>query len=308
MLSLFVTCLLSLSAVAADDSVLLFSYFTGNGEDGLHFAASEDGLEWKALRDGAPVLAPAVGKKEQLIRDPCIAQGPDATYHMVWTPGWQERGIGYAHSKDLRHWSEQRWLPVMEHIDDARNAWAPELFYDAARERWLIFWASTVPSRFPAGKDNPEGEWNHRMYFTETRDFETFTEAALLYDQGFSVIDSTMVRTDDGYAMFLKDETRLPPQKNIRGAHADNPAGPWSAPSAPITGDYWAEGPTAIRWDGRWLVYFDKYQDHRYGVVASTDLEHWEDWSDRLHMPDGLRHGTVFRVPRGIAEGLAGDE
>ena len=47
--------------------------------------------------------------------------------------------------------------------------------------------------------------------------------------------------------MVLKDETERPPQKNLRLAFADRPDGPWSAPTAPITGDYWAEGPTLLR-------------------------------------------------------------
>ena len=45
----------------------LFSYFTDNGEDGLHFAASADGLTWTALNHGASFLQPQVGSK--LMRD-----------------------------------------------------------------------------------------------------------------------------------------------------------------------------------------------------------------------------------------------
>lgn len=44
-----------------DDEVFLFSYFTGNGEDGLHFAHSEDGYSWKALKKGTSFLTPKVG-------------------------------------------------------------------------------------------------------------------------------------------------------------------------------------------------------------------------------------------------------
>lgn len=31
--------------------VYVFSYFKGNGEDGLHLAVSEDGLSWKTLKN-----------------------------------------------------------------------------------------------------------------------------------------------------------------------------------------------------------------------------------------------------------------
>jgi hypothetical protein len=33
-------------------TAFLFSYFTGNGEDGLHLAESADGLAWTPLADG----------------------------------------------------------------------------------------------------------------------------------------------------------------------------------------------------------------------------------------------------------------
>ena len=85
------------------DSAYLFSYFRGNGETGLHLAYSNDGLKWTALKDGQSFLKPQVGGK--LMRDPSIAQGPDGTFHMVWTTGWWDKGIGIAHSKDLILWS-----------------------------------------------------------------------------------------------------------------------------------------------------------------------------------------------------------
>ena len=92
----------------------LFAYFIKNGEDGLHLAASTDGYRWEKLGGGASYLTPSVGKAK-LMRDPCIVRGPDGVYHMVWTSGWNENGIGYASSKDLVHWTPQRELPVMAH-------------------------------------------------------------------------------------------------------------------------------------------------------------------------------------------------
>jgi hypothetical protein len=113
------------------------------------------------------------------------------------------------------------------------------------------------------------------------------------------VIDATIVRDDRRYVMIFKDETRWPEaKKNLHYATSDRAAGPYGAASAPITGNYWAEGPTAIRIDGRWIVYFDKYREHRYGAVASTDWTNWEDISAQLQFPDGARHGTVLRVSR----------
>lgn len=287
----------------SSERVLLFSYFTGNGEDGLHLAYSEDGLTFRALKEGKSFLTPAAGG-DKLMRDPCICTGPDGLFHMVWTVSWKEKGIGYAWSSDLIEWSPQKTIPVMEHEPEARNCWAPEVFYDKAGGQYLIFWATTIPGRFPQTEKTGDEGLNHRIYYTTTRDFQSFSPTRLFYDHGFNVIDSTIVADGDRYIMFLKDETRYPPQKNIRLSFAERAAGPYGPPSAPITGPYWAEGPTAIQRGRTWHVYFDKYRDHRYGLVTGTDLKRWTDRSEELSMPPGIRHGTVFEVTRQVLDKL----
>ena len=285
-------------------NVYLFSYFKGNGEDGLHLAYSRDGLKWTVLKSDSSFLTPQVGRKK-LMRDPCIIIGQDNLFHLVWTIGWQEKGIGHACSNDLIHWSEQKYIPVMEHEPKAQNCWAPEIFYDDVRKQYLIFWATTIPGKFPKS-DNQDGHNNHRMYFTTTKDFNTFSETKIFYDHGFNVIDATIVKDGNRFAMFLKDETNKPftPPKNIRIAYSDNAEGPYSSPSEPISGDYWAEGPTVIKIKEKWHVYFDKYRLGSYGLIVSSDLENWTDVSDQLKFPKGLRHGTVFQVQESILKKL----
>src|SRR5680860_17342 len=281
------------------DEVYLFSYFKDNGEDGLHLAYSEDGYTWKALKNDASFLTPKVGK-DKLMRDPCIIRGGDGNYHMVWTVSWTDKGIGHASSEDLVHWSEQQFIPVMEHEKGTRNTWAPEITYDNDSGKYMIYWASTVEGKFPETKSKEEKGYNHRMYYTTTKDFKNFTETNLLYEPGFNVIDATIKQIDDKYIMFLKDETIEPAQKNIKVAFSDRLEGPYSQASLPITGSYWAEGPTAIQINGKWVVYFDKYKDKKYGAVSSGDLKEWEDISGQIKFPEGARHGTVFKVPRNL--------
>ena len=290
--------------------VYLFSYFTGNGEDGLHLAYSYDGFKWTALKNGHSFLQPQAGD-DKLMRDPCIITGPDGTFHMVWTVSWKEKGIGYASSKDLIHWSEQKYIPVMEHEPDAENCWAPEIFYDDVKDRFLIFWATTITGRFPQtdfqhdkgikGKGN-----NHRMYYVTTRDFVDFSETKIFYNYDFNVIDATVIKVDSEYIMFIKDETTKPfvPQKNIRIAKSTSAEGPYSKASDPITGDYWAEGPTVIKIGDSWHLYFDKYRLHKYGLLISNDLIHWTDKSDEFEYPQGLRHGTAFKVTEKVLDRL----
>ena len=144
---LVVLIVLSLQAAAqTKDSVYIFCYFNNNGKDGLHLAFSNDGYNWKALNGDSSFLKPTVAN-DKLMRDPCIIRGADGLFHMVWTVSWNDKGIGYASSSDLIHWSEQQFIPVMKAEDSARNCWAPEMVYDPENKNYIIFWATTIPGR-----------------------------------------------------------------------------------------------------------------------------------------------------------------
>ncbi len=309
-LLVFLVVLASRLAGAEGDNVFLFAYFTRNGEDGLHLAWSEDGTRWQALNEGRSYLAPEIGTKEKLMRDPCIVRGPDGVFHMVWTSGWREHGIGYASSADLIHWSAQRELPVMAAEPTARNCWAPEITWDEQRGDFLIFWATTIPGRFPKTTDASESDLNHRIYCTTTKDFAAFSPTRLFYDPGFSVIDATMLHANGRHYLIVKDETRNPPKKHLRIAVADAVEGPFENLSPPISPpDLWVEGPTVIHAGNDYLLCFDAYREEHYGVLRSRDLKTWEDGTAQATFPgEGtllrMRHGTAFAVPRGIVDKL----
>jgi beta-xylosidase len=272
----------------------VFSYFIGNGEDGLHLLSSRDGRLWTPLNGGRSFLPPTVGSR--LMRDPSISRGPDGTFHMVWTTGWWDTGIGIAHSKNLIDWSEQTFLPVMAGKPGARNCWAPEIFFDEDNGRYLIFWATTMVR---------EPDSSHRIYYVETRDFKSYTPATMLFDQGFSVIDAFIVKPSPGrFVMVMKDETALPtPKKHLRVAEASRADGPYGPASAPISVD-WVEGPSLLKQDRGWIMYYDEYTRHRYGALESSDLKQWTLVKD-LGFPSGVRHGTAFEVPGDVAARLA---
>jgi hypothetical protein len=286
------------------ERALLFSYFTGNGEDGLHLAWSEDGLAWTPLRGGASCLAPTVGA-DRLMRDPSLVQGPDGTFHMVWTSSWTDRIIGYAHSKDLIEWSPQRAIPVMVHEPTARNSWAPELFFDRPSGAFWIIWSTTIPGRFPETAGSSEDDYDHRLYATSTRDFESFTDTRLFFDPGYNVIDGFLAMRGEGYLLFYKDERKYPePKKEILLATSASLEGPWQVQTRKVSPRNWVEGPSAIRAGGEWRVYFDAYTRHRYEAVRSPDLEVWTDLTDAISFPAGARHGTVLEVSRPVLDTL----
>jgi hypothetical protein len=219
---------------------------------------------------------------------------------MTWTVSWADKGIGYASSSDLIHWSEQKFIPVMAKEDSARNCWAPEITCDSASKTYMIYWSTTIKGKFKETYSSSESAYNHRIYYLTTKDFKTFSETRLLYEPGFNVIDASIVFEKGRYVMFLKDETREPAQKNIKIAYADNLTGPYSKAGNPITGNYWAEGPTSVRLKDKWIVYFDKYREHKYGAICSSDLINWIDISDKINVPPGLRHGSILTVDKEI--------
>lgn len=280
----------------------LFSYFIGNGEDGLHLASSHDGYKWEALNNGKSYLTPEVGESK-LMRDPCLLRGPDGTFHMVWTTAWQGKTIGYSSSKDLKTWTPQKAIPVMAHEPTVLNCWAPELVYDETKNEFLIFWASTIPGRFPATEGAGDDKYNHRMYATTTKDFETFAPTRLFYDPGFNVIDATILRADKRFHLIIKDETRNPAKKHLRIATGDKIEGPY-ANLGPVISPDWVEGPTALKVGDEYLLFFDEYTRHRYGALRSRDLKAWESISDKISFPKGIRHGTAIEVPCNIVENL----
>ncbi|HKJ41474.1 MAG TPA: glycoside hydrolase family 43 protein [Sunxiuqinia sp.] len=294
---------LLISCQAQEKQVYLFSYFNNNGKDGLHLAYSRDGYHYTALKNNQSFLTPKVAD-DKLMRDPCIIQGPDKLFHMVWTVSWNDRGIGYASSKDLIHWSKQQFVPVMKDEPTALNCWAPEIYYDKGSDRYLIFWATTIPGRFKKGENQGDSKYNHRMYYTTTKDFTTFSPTKLLYDGGFNVIDATIKKISGTCYMFLKDETRKPPKKHILIATSKNLTGGYEmASKKPISPD-WVEGPTVTKIGDQWVVFYDEYTRHHMGAVSSSDLKHWKVINDEISFPPGTRHGTVFKVPESTLDKL----
>jgi beta-xylosidase len=206
----------------------------------------------------------------------------------------------------------------MENDPGTRNCWAPELFYDDAGSQWFIIWSSTVPGKFPEtdGQDKSKTDtvgYNHRVYYVTTKDFTTFSPSKLLFNPGFNCIDAAIFQDGKKYVLVFKDESNapFPVQKNLKLAFADHPEGPYAGVSAPISSQdpktgkgIWSEGPTPIKIGGQWLIYFDEYTSHSYGLITSTDLKTWTDLTGKFTLPQGLRHGTIFHAPPEIIEAL----
>lgn len=279
----------------------VFTSFHEPATDGLRFLYSEDGIHWDSIP--GTWLKPTIGK-QKVLRDPSIVRTPDGMFRLVWTTSWKgDRGFGYAESRDLKTWSEPRFVGVMSDTSTV-NVWAPELFYDPETRQAMVVWASCVPDAgFDVGEEEVDN--NHRLYYVTTRDFERFSETRLLLDPGFSCIDATIFKRNQGeYVMVLKDNTR--PERNLKVSFAKNPEGPWSAPSPSFTG-FKTEGPTVVEADSGYVVYYDDYNNKRYGASYTKDFIDFQDYSDVISVPAHHKHGTVFKAPASVVEGLLGE-
>ncbi|MDP9038657.1 MAG: glycoside hydrolase family 43 protein [Acidobacteriota bacterium] len=296
------------------DSPWLFAGFKRDSKEGVFFAISRDGYHWKLADAGRAVVPPA--QPEELMRDPFIQRAPDGSFRMVWTWAWYKPlVIGYAESTDLIHWSTHRQLPVMANEPAASNVWAPALYYEPDRQRWLIVWASTIPGRFPgegtgdaSSITGTKTELNHRIFFTTTPDFKTFAPARVFFDPGYSVIDATVLpppKPGASYTMIFKDERKTPLKKHLLTASGPSFEGPWTNISEPIS-EPWSEGAAIIHVSDGYLAYYDHYsQGQHYGALFSPDLVHWTDALSRIDFPPGMRHGSFLRITRAEYDRLA---
>lgn len=189
----------------------LFVYFTGESEWGeqVYFSVSEDGLHWRDLNMGRPVLKSHVG--EEGVRDPFIIRAVDGTrFYIIATDlrmakghTWEEvqvagsKSIVVWESENLVDWSRERLTEVG--IPEAGCVWAPEAIYYEKENCYMVFWASNV-------MEENDKEARQRIYASFTRDFRSFTRPQKYIDQGGHVIDTTIVQEGMYYYRISKNE------------------------------------------------------------------------------------------------------
>ncbi|HMM01403.1 MULTISPECIES: glycoside hydrolase family 43 protein [unclassified Dysgonomonas] len=281
-----------------EQEVYMFTSFREPATDGLKLLYSYDGYKWDSIP--GIFLKPEAGV-QKLMRDPSIVAGPDGTFHLVWTCSWKgDPAFGYASSKDLINWSEQQHIPIMAFDTTTINVWAPELFYDDVNNDFIIVWASTIPFKFEKGMEAEDN--NHRLYYTRTKDFKDFSKAELLYDPGYSSIDAVIVKRDStDYVLVFKDNTR--PERNMRIAFGKTAIGPYGNQSEKFTENF-TEGPSVVKAGDEWLIYFDAYRKKSYDAVSTKDFKTFTDINDKISIPIGHKHGTIFKAPESVLKAL----
>lgn len=300
----------------AEKKAYIFTSFREPSLQGLEYLYSYDGLHWDTIP--GVIMPPMIGNESQYadaytgevkwpayapehrcLRDPSIVQGPDGTFHLVWTTQWMgSKAFGYAHSKDLIHWSEQREIHVMDSFP-TNNVWAPELFYDDELELFFIIWSSQIPPSQYTDADKFGTNAANRLYYTTTKDFVTFSETKMYYDPGFNSIDGYLLkRGSKDYVLIVKDN-RKPGFSNLFCVFSDSPYGPFHSPT-PYFARTYSEGPCAVKVGEEWIIYFDQYRPQGYGAVATSDFRTFRSMENCISVPEKHKHGTIFDVPISI--------
>lgn len=305
--------------VIGEKTDYLFAYFVGDGKDPadnitqerVYFAASRDGLNWGELNNANPVFTSTLG--EEGLRDPYIIRSAEgdkffliATDLQIAKGGadvWgnaQKKGsqaIMVWESDDLVNWGEQRMVTISEGIE-AGCTWAPEAFYDERTGEYVVFWASKVK-----GKNYDK----QRLYYCKTRDFYTFTKPKVWIEKDYSVIDTTVVRDDNGtYWRFTKNEADG--AKYVFMEKSDTLLKGWEAvSSASLEGEKGVEGPCSFRvndddvaaFGGKWAVMLDNFGGGGYYPLVTDDFasaNFSKLTTASLPKVKKPRHGTVLNV------------
>jgi len=259
-------------------------------------AVSDDLCSWRDLNGGEPVIE-FTPEENKIVRDPFILQDKHGVFHMFFTDNWRGVTLGYSKSKDLVSWDKPIFHNFSKDIGEVENCWAPEAVFDRENDEWIIFWSSRLKGEEPR---------HDRHYCVKTRDFISFTKAELFFATDYPIIDASVKYHDGKYYMAYKDERGWnkpdTPYKAIRTCVSSHAMGPYEDIS-PLLTEHLSEGPTIVKVDEGFVVFYDYFGKRIYKAMFSHDFRNFTDISDKISFPPTCKHFTVIE-PDIVPEGL----
>lgn len=297
----------------------LFAYFEGSGnqQEHLRFAISEDAKNWYALNDNQPVIASDSISTSGGIRDPHILRGEDGCYYIVATDmntvknGWKDNpGIVLMKSKDLVNWTHSKIVlkeDYKEHFSDAYWVWAPQTIYDKKAKKYMIYFTL---------QRTGDGRKSLVTYYAyANKDFTGFeSEPKVLFNAKYGCIDNDIIERNRVYHMFYKGNIKNAEGKEIQNgiqqATAKNLKGPWKEDFKFI--DAYADSKTGVEGSGvfklndknEYVLMYDLYGSGRYEYQTSKDLNTFSTKPESFRKDFFPRHGTVCSVTKDEMERL----
>lgn len=297
----------------------LFAYFEGSGnqQEHLRFAISEDAKNWYALNDNQPVIASDSISTSGGIRDPHILRGEDGCYYIVATDmntvknGWKDNpGIVLMKSKDLVNWTHSKIVlkeDYKEHFSDAYWVWAPQTIYDKKAKKYMIYFTL---------QRTGDGRKSMITYYAyANKDFTGFeSEPKVLFKAKYNCLDNDIIERNGVYHMFYKGNIKNAEGKEIQNgiqqATAKNLKGPWKEDFKFI--DAYADSKTGVEGSGvfklndknEYVLMYDLYGSGRYEYQTSKDLNTFSTKPESFRKDFFPRHGTVCSVTKDEMEKL----
>lgn len=297
----------------------LFAYFEGSGnkQEHLRFAISEDAKNWYALNDNQPIIASDSISTSGGIRDPHILRGEDGCYYIVATDmntrknGWKDNpGIVLMKSKDLVNWTHSKIVlkeDYKKHFSDAYWVWAPQTIYDKKAKKYMIYFTL---------QRTGDGRKSLVTYYAyANKDFSGFeSEPKVLFNAKYGCIDNDIIERNGVYHMFYKGNIKNAEGKEIQNgiqqATAKNLKGPWKEDFKFI--DAYADTKTGVEGSGvfklndkdEYVLMYDLYGSGRYEYQTSKDLNTFSTKPESFRKDFFPRHGTVCSVTKDEMERL----
>lgn len=297
----------------------LFAYFEGSGnqQEHLRFAISEDAKNWYALNDNQPVIASDSISTSGGIRDPHILRGEDGCYYIVATDmntvknGWKDNpGIVLMKSKDLVNWTHSKIVlkeDYKEHFSDAYWVWAPQTIYDKKAKKYMIYFTL---------QRTGDGRKSMITYYAyANKDFTGFeSEPKVLFKAKYNCLDNDIIERNGVYHMFYKGNIKNAEGKEIQNgiqqATAKKLKGPWKEDFKFI--DAYADTKTGVEGSGvfklndknEYVLMYDLYGSGRYEYQTSKDLNTFSTKPESFRKDFFPRHGTVCSVTKDEMERL----
>ncbi len=282
--------------VKKNKNVYLAVNNSSENSDGLYLTYSYDGFKWEAL--GAPLITVQPGDRKKML-NAGLLRDKDGTFHLIWQAGERpETGFGYAWSKDLKNWSEQKYINLMsEH--KAYDLINPHIYYDTNLSKYIITWASTLPGNYYQAYQE-DADNNPRLWFTVTDDFETFAPAKNFIEPGYRIDDAIIVKDDNQYVLVHEDSRKR--YRTLRFAFSDSPFKPWQRFTGGLTFDS-VSSPVVLEEDDIHVVYY-KNDNDGYNALITEDFRHCTDISDEISIPTEVKLGDIVKVDLAALQGL----
>ncbi len=278
----------------------LFTYFTGNKieDESIHFALSDDGLNYKALNGNRPVIDSKTISSTGGVRDPHILRGEDGkTFYMVVTDmvsanGWSSnRAMVLMKSDNLTDWTH-KVINIQEKYegqDSLLRVWAPQTIFDKEAGKYMIYWSM----KHGSGPDI--------IYYAYANDdfddIEGEPKPLFIPENKTSCIDGDIVFKDGKYHLFYKTEGN---GNGIKVATTESlTSGNWTeSPDYKQQTDKAVEGAGTFKLIGqdKYILMYDVYMDGRYQFTETTDLENFKVIDQDVTMDFHPRHGTVIAL------------